>query len=219
MISIIIPTLNEEKNISRVIDSLKKAVPLNSEIIIVDSGSTDRTLEIARGKNVKSYQLAVKGKGRAMKLGAEKAKGKILVFIDGDGSYSPNSIYQIITPILKEEIDIVYGSRFLPDSKRKMDFIRYFGNKLFSFSGSLLYKKTTDFLTGLFAIKKEKFLELNLESNGFEIETEIFTKSIKNKLKVKEIPIKYVKNGDSKLNPLKDGFKILTILFKNYVKT
>lgn len=219
MISIIVPTLNEERNIERVIDNLKKFTFLDCQIMIIDGGSQDRTVSIVKDKGIQVYQLDAKGKGRAMRLGADKAKGEILVFIDGDDSYSPQNIHDLIKPILKEEIDIVYGSRFLPSSKRKMSFIRYVGNKLFSFSGSLLYRKTTDLLTGFFAIKRKKFLEPSLESNGFEIETEIFTKAAINKLKIKEVPIKYTKNEGSKLNPLRDGLKILAVLFKNYVKT
>ena len=105
----------------------------------------------------------------------------------------------------KKGKDIVYGSRFLADSETDISFIRHLGNKFFFLIGNLLYRKKTDFLSGFFAIKKDKFLELNLKSNGFEIETEIFIKAVKKRLKIGEVPIKYTRNGDSKLNPLKDG--------------
>jgi len=217
MISIIIPTLNEEKNIGKVIDDLKKHAPLNSQIMIVDSGSQDETLKIAKEKGIEIYQLDVRGKGKAMRFGAEEAKGEILVFIDGDGSYSPSGLGRLIEPILQERADIVYGSRFLPNSKREISLIRYLGNKLFILLGFLLYGKTTDFLTGFFGIKKDAFSELNLKSNGFEIETEIFAKAAKKNLKMEEVPIEYTKSGESKLNPLKDGFKILITLLINKI--
>jgi len=217
MVSVIISTLNEEENIGKVIDSLKKTTPLNSQIIVVDSGSQDRTAKIAKEKDVEVYQLNMRGKGRAMRLGVEKAKWKILVFIDGDGSYSCHNINDLINPILEGGADMIYGSRFSPGSKREMSLVRYLGNKLFSFLGSLLCGKRTDFLTGFFTIKKNKFLELDLKSQEFEIETEIFVKAVRRNLKIGEVPIEYVKSGKSKLNPLKDGFKILKILLKNRV--
>ena len=198
-LTVIIPAKNEEKSIKEVIESMKDKLP-NAEILVVDNGSCDKTSEIVKGNGVKVIKEPKKGKGNAMRLGAGTAKGEILIFIDGDGSYSSQNISDLINPILNEGIDIVYGSRFLSNSKRRIGLIRYVGNKIFSFLGSLLFQKTTDFLTGFFAIKRNKFLELNLKSDGFEIETEIFAKAVIKGLKIKEVPIEYIKNGDSKLN-------------------
>jgi len=219
MISIIVSTFNEEKKIGKVIDEIKDFAPKDSQIMVIDSLSNDKTLKIAKEKGAEIYQLYKRGKGFAVRFGAKKAKGDILVFIDGDASYSPSNFKNLIKEISEKDQDIAYGSRFLPDSQREMNFFRYFGNRLFFRIGEMLYERKPDFLTGFFAIKKDKFFELCLSGKGFEIETEIFVKAIKKGLKMSEIPICYEKNGDSKLNPIKDGFKILIMLFKNYVKT
>lgn len=211
MISIIVPCYNEEKNIGKVIDKIKKYLHSKFEIIVINNNSTDKTSEVAKEKKIKVEFEEKKGKGNAMIKGAKKANGNILVFIDGDNSYSAKFISNVIKPIEKREAQIVYGSRFLKKSKTKISFFRFLGNKLFSFLSSF-YRKNTDFLTGLFAIKKDIFFNLDLKNKGFEIETEIFKKAIKRNLKIKEVPISYKANKSSKINPLVDGFKILKTL-------
>lgn len=215
LISIIVPCLNEAQNIGKVISGIKKNINSDFEVIVVDNNSQDKTAEIARSKGVKLIKENKKGKGIAIMKGVSVAKGNFLVFIDGDGSYYPEFISKIINKLIKSESDIVYGSRFLKESKAKISSFRLFGNKFFSFLGFLLYNQRVDFLTGFFAIKKDKFFKLKLESTGFEIETEIFKKAIKKKLKINQIPIRYKANKESKINPIIDGFKIFFTLIKN----
>lgn len=212
MISIIIPCHNEEKNIGFLLEKLEKINLRNKEIIVIDNGSRDKTSEIVKNfNNVRLIFEGKRGKGFAMKKGAKEARGEILVFIDGDNSYSPNKISKLASMVRKEN-DIVYGSRFLKDSKTKISIVRLLGNKIFSLLGYLLHKKKLDFLTGFFAIKKEKFFELNLQSNGFEIETEIFKKAIKRDFKISQVPIEYRANKESKIHPILDGLKIFFTL-------
>ncbi len=214
MISIIISCYNEEKNIGFLLKEIKKLGLKDKEIIVVDNGSKDRTREIVKQfNNVKLIIENRKGKGLAMIKGAKNSGGNILVFIDGDYSYSPKFIPKVLEPILMGGSDIVYGSRFLKDSKRKMRFLRWLGNNFFSFLGYLLYKKKLDFLTGFFAIRRDKFFGLNLKSKGFEIETEIFKKVVSKKFKISQVPIEYKANKDSKINPIFDGLKIFFTLF------
>ncbi len=216
-ISVIVPCYNEEKNIIKVIEGIKKNLKSDFEIIVVDNNSEDATFKKAKASGVIVIKEKIRGKGRAMISGAKRARGDILVFIDGDNSYSPKFILRVLNPILGDESDIVYGSRFLKNSKVKISKFRFLGNKFFSFLGSF-YQKNTDFLTGFFAIKKKIFFELNLNSKGFEIETEIFKKAVNKKLKIKEVPIEYKSNKNSKLNPLVDGFKILKTLIFTKIK-
>ena len=131
MISIIIPALNEEKTIRGVINDTRLILP-KAEILVVDNGSCDYTLRTSKENGAEVIRELKKGKGNAMRAGAKVAKGDILIYMDGDRSYSAIHIPDLIKPILEENKDIVYGSRFLPSSKRKMNFIRYVGNKIFS---------------------------------------------------------------------------------------
>jgi len=215
-ITIIIAVLNEEKTIGIVIDEIKKQLGLlsiPSDIIVVDNGSTDRTKEILNSKDIKIIEEKKKGKGKAILTGIKEATGNILLFIDGDNTYPVDSIPDMIYPIIRGDSDVVYGSRFLKN-KIEMSFIRRLGNKIFSFLASKLYSDTTDLLTGMVAVKKDKIMNLNLSSRGFEIETEFYIKSIINNLRSLEIPISYKQRKNSKLNPLLDGIKILKILLK-----
>lgn len=217
MISVIIPTKNEAVNIGKVIKGIKQLPLGDFEIIVVDSQSEDKTADLARENEVIVYQIDSVGKGNAMKFGASKASKDILVFVDGDGSYPVESTPSLIEPIIKENKDVVYGSRFSDGFPQKMKPSRYFGNKILSLIASFIYrKKTTDLLTGFFAIRKNKFLEMDLKSNHFEIETEIFTKAVSSNFNIKEIPISYIQAKGSKLNPLNDSLKILLTLFKNW---
>jgi len=215
MISIIIPCYNEEKNIYYLLKKIEKLKIKDSEVIVVDNKSEDRTPEVAKKFNVKVVFEKKVGKGNAIRKGVKESVGDILVFIDGDNSYSPEFIPSLINKIQSGKADIVYGSRFLKESKTKINFLRLIGNKFFSFLGFLFYQKKTDFLTGLFAIKKEKIFEINPKSRGFEIETEIFSKAVKKNLKIEHIPINYKNNKKSELNPFIDGFKIVFTLIKN----
>jgi dolichol-phosphate mannosyltransferase len=215
-ITIIIAVLNEEETIGIVIDRIKEQLRLlsiPSEIIVVDNGSTDRTKEILSLKDIKIIEEKKKGKGEAIITGIKEATGNILLFIDGDNTYPVNSIPEMIHPIIRGDKDVVYGSRFLKNNI-EMSFIRRLGNKIFSFLASKLYCNTTDLLTGMVAVKKDKIMNLNLSSRGFEIETEFYVKSIINDLQSLEIPISYKQRRNSKLNPLLDGVKILKILLK-----
>lgn len=216
MISIIIPCYNEEKNISFLLDEINKLKIKDKELIVVDNGSDDKTSEVVKMfDNVKLIIEKKRGKGFAVRKGAKESRGDVLVFIDGDNSYSAKFIPKLLKPILKGEKDIVYGSRFLKKSKTKISKLRLIGNKFFSLLGYFLCKKKLDFLTGLFAIKKDKFLELVLNSKGFEIETEIFKKSVKKDFRISQVPIEYQANKESQINPIFDGLKIFLTLLKN----
>lgn len=215
-ITIIIAVLNEEETIGIVIDKIKEQLGLlsiPSEIIVVDNGSIDRTKEILSLKDIKIIEEKKKGKGEAILTGIKEATGNILLFIDGDNTYPVDSIPEMIYPLIRGDSDVVYGSRFLKN-KIEMSFIRRIGNKIFSFLASKLYSNTTDLLTGMVAVKKDKILNLNLNSRGFEIETEFFIKSYAANLLSIEIPISYKARKNSNLNPSIDGFRILKTLFK-----
>lgn len=207
-ISVIIPTYNEGRSVGRVIDEVRKFVPKNSEIIVVDGGSKDETVDVAKSRGAKVIELHRLGKGLAVRKGAEAANGDILVFIDGDNAYPASSIPSLIEPILKGECDLVRGSRFLKGSSEMSSFRRV-GNKIFTTLASSLYSKTTDLLTGMYAVRREKFLSLNVRSLDFAFETELFVKAHKFNLKGREVPISYRAGPRSKLHPIKDGFKIL----------
>jgi glycosyltransferase involved in cell wall biosynthesis len=205
-VSVIVPTMDEENAIEGVI----KEIPKGYEIVVVDN-STDRTAEISKRCGARVIKQKDRGKGRAMVLGAEKARGDIIVFIDGDGTYPAEKIPDLVEPIIAGRADAVNGVRIYGGS---MKLANKFGNRFLSLVARLLYGRTGDLLTGMRAMKRKEFLKLGLKSAGFEVETEIHIRSSKAGLRTVEIPIEYkLRIGDTKLNRMRDGMRILRLLF------
>ncbi len=218
-VSIVIPTLNEEKNLPIVLREIKnffkKRKEYSHEIIIVDGFSKDRTVEIAKKFNCKILYDNV-GKGSAIIKGMKEAKGNIIVTMDADLSHRPIELGLMIEGI-RAGYDIVMGSRFLQGGGTEdMPWYRKIGNKFFVFLINFIWRANyTDLCYGYRCFKNGVWKKLNLNSEGFGIETEISIKAAKKKLKVLEIPSFEKKRlyGEGKLRTFKHGWIILkTIL-------
>jgi len=218
-ISILIPTLNEEKNLKVLLKEIKdffrKRKEFSYEIIVVDGFSKDNTVGIAKKFGCKVLYDSV-GKGSALDKGVKVSKGDIIITMDADLSHRPIEIGLLIEGI-RCGYDIVMGSRFLMGGGTEdMPWYRKLGNKFFVFLINLIWgARYTDLCYGYRAFRKGIWEKLNLKSKRFGIETEISIKAIKKKMKVLEIPSfeKKRKYGEGKLKTFKDGFQILkTIL-------
>lgn len=219
-ITVVIPTLNESENIKEVFPNIPEFV---DEIIVVDGNSTDGTR-----KEIRKYQNNTKiivekpsGKGAAMKTGFENATGDLVVMMDADGSHNPREIPALLYPLLNG-YDVAKGSRLLPEGGSD-DFtpFRKFGNKIFVTMVNNMYGANyTDLCYGYRAFKREALERIHCSSNGFDIETEQSILMKKLGLKIKEVPSFEAKrkNGDSNLNSMKDGFKILNVIMREYFK-
>jgi glycosyltransferase involved in cell wall biosynthesis len=224
-VSIIIPAYDEEKTIAKVIEdtmAVMDSMNLPYEIIIVDDGSTDTTRQVAtRYKATVVSNGRNRGKGYAVREGIRHAQGEIIVTIDADGEHRPKEIPDLITPLFNGT-DIVAGSRFLYNSNRATTRLNRVGNMLFNISiMALTGKRVTDSQTGFRAAKKQVLEKLNLTSTGYEIETEITVKGLRNGFTFQEKPITIERReyNLSKLKILADGTRILrTILTSNLAK-
>jgi glycosyltransferase involved in cell wall biosynthesis len=213
-ISIILPTLNEEKGI---IETLKKIneLDLDKEVLVVDGLSTDNTIENAKACGARIIIEKRKGKGVAMATGVKEAKSNMICFLDGDGTYPPRFIPKMLELI--KNCDVVVASRLLKkeganDSINTFLHYRFFP---FIFKNYLRKFKTSEPITGMRLLRKETWNKLNLKSHDFLIETEMEVKMAKNRMRVIEIPIPCIKRigrskWDSSWGTL---FKI-----RNYVK-
>ena len=218
-VEIIIPTLNEEGTIGELIQSIRsQKLPVRISILVIDGGSTDKTVEICNRENVRIIRQKGKGKGVAMRESVEYSNADIIVFIDGDGTYSMNDLEKLLKPLLIDQADMVVGSRIL--GKREKGSISTFnaiGNKLFNKTINFAMKShVTDSLTGYRAMRRELFRDLVLFSTNFEIEVEMTVEALAKGYRVVEIPISYgIRKGTpTKLNPLDDGLKIArTLIF------
>jgi len=224
IISIVMPAFNEEKNIGNVLSSLHKvmeSVRLPYEIIVVDDGSTDKTKELAyRHKASVLTNGGNQGKGYALKRGFQHAKGDIIITIDADGSHDPGDIKRLLLPIFNGA-DTVLGSRLVAGiGKNNTKKLHIFGNSLINLLIRIATGKcVTDSQTGFRACKKKMLKQIEITSKGYQIETELTVKSLKNGYTFEEVPVTFKKrvNGCSSIRPLYDGFKIFKTIVKSRI--
>ena len=219
-VEVIIPTLNEEQTIGEVVESIRSyALPVKVSTLVIDGGSTDHTLDICKRENVRFLVQRGRGKGTAMRQAVEQSDADIVVFIDGDGTYSPSDLEFLIEPLLNDKSDMVVGSRIL--GKREKGAISIFntlGNKFFNKTINFAMKSSiTDSLSGYRALYRKMFSELILFSDTFEIEVEMTVEALARGYKILEVPIGYSlrkKAAKTKVDPLGDGIKIgRTLIF------
>jgi len=207
-ISIVVPTLNEEKAIGRVMDKIREHLQ-DYEVIVVDS-SDDHTFEEALRNGAVVIKEPRLGYGHAIKKGLSMASGDVLLFIDGDDSYDPSDIPKVIGPILQGEADVSLGTRF-HSKPEGMTTMRYIGNLMINSIFSTLFKnRVTDSQTGLKAMSRDAYEKLDLVENGMTFSTEVLLKALLRKLRVREVRVSYrTRVGSSKLSPMRDGARIL----------
>jgi glycosyltransferase involved in cell wall biosynthesis len=226
VISVIIPAYNEEKTIGPLLSetiSVMDNLKLPYEIIVVDDGSIDNTARIAtRYKATVLTNGKNQGKGYALRKGFQHSQGSIIVTIDADGAHRPKEIPDLTYPLFNG-VDIVSGSRFLGNGRKdSTSRLNRLGNFLFNITiMALTGKRITDSQTGFRAFKREFLKKILLESCGYEIETEITVKGLKNGFSFQEKPIccEKRKYSISKLKIFSDGAKIFkTILKANFTQ-
>ena len=204
-LSVIIPVFNEEKTIEKIVNLvLTEKTP--KEIIIVDDGSTDGTLKkvqsailrLRSGQESKIFkQPKNMGKGAAVRRGIENATGDVLVIQDADLEYDPADYRRLLEPIVAGETEVVFGSRlkdlkFRISGKSKTPLpLHYLTNRFLSFLTNVFYgSHLTDMETCYKMMTKKVYKNLDLVSNGFEIEPEITAKVLKKGFKILEVPIR-----------------------------
>lgn len=220
-LSIIIPVYNEEKTIKELLDKVKNVqIPLEKEVIVIDDGSTDGSLEAVN--SFKGIKLIAhrenKGKGAAVKTALRHSTGDIIIIQDADLEYAPEQIPILIKPILEKECEVIYGSRFLKESNEKWKLpLHYIGNRLLSFLANFLYGcRLTDIETGykVFTRKVKDCLNLKLDDFGFEVE---FTAQVSKKgFRIKELAIDHKPRlrKEGKKITWRDGIKAFFYMFK-----
>ena len=215
-ISVIVPAYNEEKAVGVVVEEVQKTLQgkHDFEVIVVDDGSTDNTYETAKKYDVKLIKHdSNKGKVAAIRTGISNSTGEIIVLTDADYTYPARYIPQFID-VLNEGADLVLGSRIQKGIVNIPSFNRI-GNIMFSMMISYIgCVHITDGQTGYRAFRKKDFEKLDVNARGLEFETKMTVKAAKNGYNIIEVPIEYRSRiGKSKLNPLKDGYRMFKSLF------
>lgn len=218
-VSIIMPAFNEEKAIGKVVlevASLMKTSRLPFEVIVVDDGSIDKTVSEARKSGAVVLSNGEnRGKGYCLRKGLLKAKGDLIVTMDSDGEHRPSDVIRLLKPAMKG-VDVVAGSRFIWSGKNCTSKCHILGNHLFNVCIMILTgKRVTDSQTGFRVMKRDVIDNLHLESDGYEVESEITIKSLRNGFSFTEIPITIRRReyGITRIKLLSDGTKILRTIF------
>jgi|TARA_Y100001949_G_scaffold25895_1_gene18980 glycosyltransferase involved in cell wall biosynthesis len=212
-----IPAFNEEKNIASIITRLSGVV---DTILVCDDGSTDLTSEIAKKMGVlvikHEKNLGYGGAIRSIFLKAKEMDGDILVTFDADGQHRIEDIKNVINPIVKENADLVIGSRFLDDSEKEVPRYRKVGIKVITkITNASINEQLTDSQSGFRAYSKKVVDELNPSELGMGISTEILIKASSKNFKILEVPIKILYSGDTSThNPVSHGSSVILSTIK-----
>ena len=209
-ITVIIPCLNEEQGIERVLTRMPEFV---DEVIVVDNGSTDRTSDVAKSFGAKVVREDVRGYGRAYKTGFSQATGDIIITLDGDHSYPPDAISYLLEAFFHLEVDFLNTSRFPVRERAAMSFKHKLGNLILSVAMSVLYLRwVRDSQSGMWVFKRSILQKMKLISDGMAFSEEIKIEALKH-ARFEEISIQYSSRlGEIKLNPWRDGFANLWFL-------
>ncbi len=218
-ITVIIPCLNEEQGIERVLRNMPDFV---DEVIVVDNGSTDRTSDVAAKLGAQVIREDVRGYGRSYKRGFACATGDLIVTLDGDHSYPVDALSYLLEAFRHHEVDFLNASRFPVRDRQAMSLKHHFGNLALSLAMSILYFRwVRDSQSGMWVFRRSILKEMHLESESMSFSEEIKIEALKNpRVRFVEISIMYSSRiGEKKLNPWRDGFRNLWFLVKKRFKT
>jgi glycosyltransferase involved in cell wall biosynthesis len=218
-VSVVIPALNEEKNIAWV---LKRMPSIVDEVILVDGHSADRTVEVARAIRPDIVVLTqhCRGKGDAARVAFAAARGDLVVMMDADGSMEPGEIPRFVTPLMNG-YDFVKGSRFLAGGgSTDLTALRSIGNQmLVRVTNSIFLVRFTDLCYGFCSFRRDCLPALALTAHGFEIETELVVHALKANLNIAEVPSTELPRrwGTSNLRTFRDGQRVLRTLIRERI--
>lgn len=212
-ISIVLPAHNEAETIAPVVRRCRAAVP-DAEILVIDDGSTDAT---AAGAEAAGATRVVRltpnrGKGNALRLGIDEARGAVLVFLDADGQDDPEEIPLLLRAI-DDGADLVVGSRFLGTFEPgAITPLNRLGTVALTGIANLLFGvRLTDTLAGFRAVRRSLLERLTLQARHYDIETDLLLQAVKIGARAVEVPVRRAprQHGRSGLSPVRDGLRIL----------
>jgi dolichyl-phosphate beta-glucosyltransferase len=226
-ISIVIPAYNEEKRIGKTLKKVYeyfKEKKIEFEIIVVDDGSNDKTVEIVEKFSFDKKEIRIlkheknMGKGAAVKTGILNAKGELILFTDADLS-TPIEEFEKLKKEIENGYDIAIGSRGLKDSKIVIPqpFYRRIIGKIFPFLVRLIViNDFKDTQCGFKLFKKEagKKIFSQLKTDGFAFDVEVLARGKKENFKIAEVPVVWINSPYSSVKIFKDSFKMFISLLK-----
>jgi len=222
-LSVVIPCYNEKETIVELVNAVLASPYQDKEIIIIDDHSTDGTQEVLKAEiedrvSRVIYKDKNEGKGAALRSGFEAFTGDVVIIQDADLEYDPNEYQKVITPILNDKADVVYGSRFMGgEPHRVVYFWHRVGNGFLTLMSNFMTNlNLTDMETCYKAFKREVIKSIKVEENRFGFEPEITAKIARKKCRIYEVGISYYGRTyeEGKKIGWKDGFRAIYCIIK-----
>ena len=224
LLSIIVPVYNESRTVRAVLDRLVAIdLPAPRELLIVDDGSTDGTRDVLETAMRDGLPVSVihaarnGGKGSAIRLGLQQARGSIVAIQDADLELDPQQLAALVLPILIGTADVVYGSRFL-DGRSQAPWVNVAANKFLTGLTNVLYgSRLTDMETCYKVMRMEIARSLALTSNRFDIEPEITAKLLRRGHRIHELPVRFDPRSRAQGKKIgwHDGVRAVSVLVAN----
>ena len=217
-ITILMPALNEEESVGKTISGIPverlSGMGYETEILIIDGGSIDRTTEIAKSFGARVI-VTGRGYGRQYKAGFDIAAGDIICTADSDYSYPMEEIPELINFLIREELDFICTNRFASMEHDSMASINRFGNRFLTLVTNLLFNYNfKDSQSGMWIFRKKILEQIKLKGNGMSLSQEIKIKAF-SKFRAWEVDSTYRKRvGIVKLRIFLDGIDNLVSLIK-----
>lgn len=221
MVSVVIPTLNEAGNILEAITTIERNLAYPKEIIVVDGNSTDGTIQIVKDTNICRLIIEPRrGYGLALRTGMKKAKGDIIVMVDGDGTYEFKHINRLLQQMVKNDAELCLATRMY-DPKKAMGLTNFIGNKVITWCFDFFYKQfLSDSQSGFRAISRAAIEKVDLKEDDMAYATEMLVEFAKKGFKMVEVHSTYKsrKYGKTKLRKVKSGIEIFATMVKGFTR-
>lgn len=223
-LSVVIPALNEAPNIPAVMDSIPVAALADAgwdtEVVVVDNGSTDGTGDIARDLGASVVYQPERGYGNAYRAGFAKARGDVIATGDADRTYPFDALPELLGVLVDRNVEFMTTDRLHPANRESMKDSHFVGNHVLSTVSRLLFRHNfRDSQSGMWIFRRYVWDGLDVRSPGMAFSQEIKNAAVRARYRVLEVPIEYrMRGGEVKLNAIVDGLSNLRSLFEHRLR-